>query len=157
MSIFFLHGLDSSGQGAKGRYFSEKFPQVLCPDFSGDLKERLHQFATLSANHQNLTLIGSSFGGLMATCFAIAHPERVQQLILLAPALNFGDYTPPQTLLNVPTLLVIGKQDVVTPPNLVLPLARKTFANLKEQLVEDDHMLHHAFYAIPWQELLFDQ
>jgi len=156
MTTFFLHGLDSSGRGTKGSYFSENFPRVVCPNFSGDLGERLNQFTTLSAKYQDLILIGSSFGGLMATCFAIEHPERVQQLILLAPALNFCDYTPPQAKLKVPTLLVIGKQDVVTPPELVLPLARKTFACLKEQLVEDDHLLHDTFSALPWQELLFD-
>lgn len=156
MTTFFLHGLDSSGRGTKGSYFSNNFPQVVCPDFTGDLQERVSQFQTLSAEHQDLILIGSSFGGLMATCFAVAHPRRVEQLILLAPALNYGAFTPPQTMLHVPTLLVIGKQDIVTPPELVLPLARQTFANLTEQLTEDDHLLRETFYALPWQELLYD-
>jgi pimeloyl-ACP methyl ester carboxylesterase len=127
-----------------------------CPDFAGDLQERLDRLTTLAAEHRDLILIGSSFGGLMATCFATTYPARVKRLILLAPALNFGDFTPPSPALNVPTLLVIGREDVVTPPDLVLPLARTTFANLTEQLVADDHLLHHTFYALPWQELLLN-
>lgn len=156
MATFFLHGLDSSGRGTKGCYFSAHFPRIVCPDFSGDLANRLQQFSTISAQHQSLTLIGSSFGGLMATVFAIAHPERVRKLILLAPALNFDGYAAPQTMVNTPTLVIIGKQDIVTPPAVVLPLARKTFANLKEHLVEDDHLLHNTYSTLPWHELLAD-
>lgn len=33
-----------------------------------------------------LTLIGYSMGGAIATCYAAAHPERIRQLVLLAPA-----------------------------------------------------------------------
>jgi len=154
MTTFFLHGLDSSSRGTKGRYFTENFPEVICPDFSGTLDERVEQFTTLCAQHNDLLLVGSSFGGLMATVFAITHPGRVQRLILLAPALNFGGYTPPETMLVIPTLLVIGKNDVVTPPDQVLPLARNTFARLEEQLANDDHMLHDTFQSLPWPELI---
>ncbi len=33
-----------------------------------------------------VTLIGYSMGGAIATCYAAAHPERLRQLILIAPA-----------------------------------------------------------------------
>lgn len=154
MTTFFLHGLDSSGRGTKGSYFSENFPQVVCPDFSGGLPERLDTLAALCAEQEGLTLIGSSFGGLMATCFAITNPQKVKQLILLAPALNFAAYVPPENMIAIPTLLVIGTHDVVTPPRQVLPLARKTFSRLEERTVDDDHMLHRTFGTLPWQELI---
>ena len=34
----------------------------------------------------DVTLLGYSMGGAITTCFAAAHPDRVRQLILLAPA-----------------------------------------------------------------------
>jgi len=154
MTTFFLHGLDSSGRGTKGKYFARHFPEVACPDFSGGLEERLDQFAAVCDGHDRLTLIGSSFGGLMATCFAIRRPERVQRLILLAPALNFAGYAVPEKKIETPTLVVIGRHDTVTPPEQVLPMARRTFAVLEEILADDDHMLHSTFQALNWRELL---
>ena len=120
----FLHGLDSSSGGTKGRFFTENFPDIIAPDFTGSLQDRMQALETICRGLDRLTLIGSSFGGLMATCFAIAHPERVQRLILLAPALNFPGFSPPASLLTIPTLLVIGRNDTVTPPDLVIPAAR---------------------------------
>ena len=36
-TTYFLHGLDSSGSGTKGRFFALNFPHVVCPDFAGPL------------------------------------------------------------------------------------------------------------------------
>lgn len=152
--IFFLHGLDSSGQGTKGRFFAEHFPHIHCPDFHGTLANRLLQLSDLCRSRDSLTLIGSSFGGLMATCYAEEFPEKVARLVLLAPALNFGEYRPPLEKLQVPTLLVIGNHDTVTPPAQVIPLAQQTFSNLEIHRVKDDHMLHTSFAAMPWQQIL---
>ncbi len=151
---FFLHGLDSSGQGTKGRFFTEHFPHIHCPDFHGTLANRLAQLNDLCHGLTSLTFIGSSFGGLMATCYAIDFPEKVARLILLAPALNYGEYRPPQEKLLIPTLLAIGKNDTVTPPHLVIPLAQQTFSNIEIRLAEDDHMLHTSFPAMAWHEIL---
>lgn len=152
--LFFLHGLDSSGQGTKGRFFAQHFPHILRPDFSGNLEERMARLTELCGGRTNLTLIGSSFGGLMASLFATQHPDQVARLILLAPALNYGDYRPPRKPLTMPTTLIIGKDDRVTPQDLVLPLARATFTDLGIQVADDDHLLHHTFPALPWHRLL---
>ncbi len=151
--IFFLHGLDSSGQGNKGRYFAEHFPHIHCPDFHGTLTNRLHQLTDLCQGLSNLILVGSSFGGLMATCYARDLPAKVARLILLAPALNFGGFCPPLEKLQTPTLLVIGSNDTVTPPAQVIPLAQQTFSNLEIHKEEDDHMLHTTFINMAWHEL----
>lgn len=151
--IFFLHGLESSGSGTKGRFLGEKFPHVKRPDFSGSLGERLAQLKHLCENEQNLIFVGSSFGGLMATCFAIQHPQRVVKLILLAPALNFGGYQPPDQKLVMPVHLVIGANDDVTPVEPVVPLARETFLNISVNIVEDDHMLHKSYQQLDWDSL----
>jgi pimeloyl-ACP methyl ester carboxylesterase len=153
-TTIFLHGLDSSGKGSKGQYFARYFPQMLRPNFSGTLEERLVQLDRHCAGLDNLWLIGSSFGGLMATCRAMARPEGINRLILLAPALNFAGFSPPALRLSIPTLLVIGERDTVTPPNLVIPLAKATFADLELRLVKDDHLLRASFPALEWQRLL---
>lgn len=152
--LIFLHGLDSSGLGTKGRFFARHFPHILRPDFSGSLDERMARLTELCGGTTNLTLLGSSFGGLMATVFATQHHDRLARLILLAPALNYGDYHPPRKPLSLPTTLIIGKDDTVTPPDLVVPLAIATFADLDIRVVDDDHLLHQTFPALPWHRLL---
>lgn len=152
--LFFLHGLDSSGQGTKGRFFAQHFPHIVRPDFSGSLEERMARLTEFCGGITNLTLIGSSFGGLMASLLATQHPDRVARLILLAPALNYGDYRPPRRPLNMPVNLIIGKDDTVTPPDLVLPLARATFTDLDIKIADDDHLLHRTFPSLPWYRLL---
>jgi pimeloyl-ACP methyl ester carboxylesterase len=150
----YLHGLDSSSRGTKGRYFAEHFPNIIAPDFTGDLQERRQALEKICEDLNGLVIIGSSFGGLMATCFAIAYPDRIQKLILLAPALNFSGFSPPAHPLQIPTLLIIGRNDIVTPPDLVIPAARATFQNLDISCYDDDHFLRTAFFELEWQILL---
>ncbi|THB77761.1 MAG: alpha/beta fold hydrolase [Desulfobulbaceae bacterium] len=154
MSTLFLHGLDSSGFGTKGRFFAEHFPGMDRPDFEGSLEQRLERLKTIVSDREELVMVGSSFGGLMATCHAISYPQQVKRLILLAPALNFDQWQPPETLLSVECFLYIGEHDTVTPPNLVVPLSRKTFLDPNITIVDDDHLLHKSFYSLNWSELL---
>jgi pimeloyl-ACP methyl ester carboxylesterase len=152
--IFFLHGLDSSSKGTKGQWFSRHFPEVCLPEFQGDLTTRLSAFEKMCYGCNNLTLVGSSFGGLMATCFAIRYPVRCHSLVLLAPALNFHEFSLPEEKITIPTILIIGSRDTVTPPDKVLPLARKSFSQLQIFSYDDDHMLHNSFEHLDWQQLL---
>ena len=152
--IFFLHGLDSSSKGTKGQWFAKHFPEVRLPNFQGDLATRLSALETLCHGCNSLIFVGSSFGGLMATCFAMRHPSRCQSLVLLAPALNFPEFSPPQQKIATPVTLIIGSQDTVTPPDKVLPFAKKTFAQLQIFTYDDDHMLHNSFEQLDWQHLL---
>jgi homoserine acetyltransferase len=154
VETFFLHGLDSSSHGTKGQWFTKHFPKIRIPDFQGDLTTRLSALETLSSGCDDLILVGSSFGGLMATCFAIRHPGRCHALILLAPALNFPEFSPPQEMVTTPAILIIGDQDTVTPPARVLPLARKTFSQLQIFSYDDDHMLRNCFGKLDWKQLL---
>lgn len=152
--IFFLHGLDSSGNGTKGQFLANHFPHIIRPDFSGSLAARLEQFNKLCQDSTSLILIGSSYGGLMATCHAIDNPQSVIRLILLAPALNYEDYRPPASPLPIPTILVIGEHDTVTPPNPVVALAEATFSHLDTRIMDDDHLLHKSFQTLDWQKML---
>ena len=150
----FLHGYESSGQGTKGRFFTDNFPEVASHDYLGSLEARMQELEKNCTGADNILLIGSSYGGLMATIFALAHPERVAKLILLAPALNYGDYQPPSEKLPTPTIVIVGKNDTITPVDLVVPLAENTFENLEIRIVDDDHMLHKSFEQLKWQQLL---
>lgn len=151
---FFLHGLDSSTQGTKARWFQQHFPQVRMCDYTGDLSQRLVQLEEQVQGLERLILVGSSFGGLMATCFALRSPDRCRRLVLLAPALNFGEYRAPTIKITVPTLLIMGRHDTVCPPHLVQPQAEATFSNLELRIEDDDHMLHASFPVLDWPKLL---
>ena len=153
-TTLFLHGLDSSSQGTKGRWFAEHFPDMLIPDFVGDLGNRLQKLEQLCDKLDTVVLVGSSFGGLMATCYAASFPGKCSRLILLAPALNFPEFVPPAIPLDIPTTVIIGEHDTVTPADLVLPLAQSSFANLEIISCDDDHLLHGIFYRLNWHDML---
>lgn len=153
--LIFLHGLESSGNGTKGRYFFERYPQMLRPDFSGDLLSRLVQLEEIVAGEDDLVLIGSSYGGLLATVFASKYPDRVRRLVLLAPALNFPEFSLVESGgVTVPVFLVIGRDDTVTPEEEVVSLARRIFTDLRLSVVADDHFLHQTFPELDWRTLL---
>ena len=143
----FLHGLDSSIEGTKAQWFRRHFPGVRLQNYTGQLEAQV-------AGLERLVLVGSSFGGLMAACFALRSPHRCRRLVLLAPALNFVDFHPPAAPIAVPTLVVTGAHDTVCPPALILPLARASFADLTVRLEDDDHMLHRTFPSLDWPQLL---
>lgn len=158
MKTLFLHGLDTSGNGTKGTFFKNNFPEMIVADFHGSLDERLDQLERVCASsrvkREPLLLIGSSYGGLMATCFAIRHPERVVKLILLAPALNYPGLIKLEEPITAPTYLLIGSRDEVTPPDIVIPEAKKLFTQLEVNLVDEDHLLHQSFPKLDWPKLL---
>jgi pimeloyl-ACP methyl ester carboxylesterase len=150
----FVHGLESSSRGTKGRWLAERFPAVRMRDYDGDLDQRLAQLTGHVAGRDDLVLVGSSFGGLVATCFAIRQSARCRRLVLLAPALNFAEYHPPPSPLEVEAVVVLGAHDTVCPPHLVGPLARQSFRAPDVRVENDDHLLHRAFPRLDWGRLL---
>lgn len=150
----FLHGFESSGSGTKGTYFSTQYPDMLRPDFSGTLQERMDRLNHLISGCRNLIVVGSSYGGLMGAQLAIEYPIRVRRLVLLAPALNFPEYRIPEQKVETETLVVVGKNDDVTPPDIVVPAATATFSNLQISVVDDDHLLHNTYQSLDWKSLL---
>ena len=131
MMTLFLHGLESSSRGFKARWFSKNFSEVVTPDFTGVLAVRMKKLRAIMIGMDKTVLIGSSFGGLMATLYAMEQEGRVEKVILLAPALNFPDFVPPVGgKTAVPSRLYIGSRDTVCPPEIVLPLAKHIFSDL---------------------------
>ncbi|MGB6290000.1 MAG: YqiA/YcfP family alpha/beta fold hydrolase [Desulfobulbales bacterium] len=153
----FLHGLESSSRGAKAAFLRDLYPDMLIPDFKGSLAERMASLHAILAGQKNIIVIGSSFGGLMATIFAMENYEAVIRIVLLAPAFNFpefSDYTIQR--IDIPTWMIIGRDDSVTPRDKVVPQARKIFANLYYNEVEDDHMLARTFRELDWKTMLYE-
>ena len=151
----FLHGLDSSSQGTKGRYFKENFPGMLAPDFSGNLSTRMEKLKEVLFNESRITLVGSSYGGLMASIFTLENSSRVKYLTLLAPAINLDEFNNYKDLTSeVPTVIYHGTEDSVIPITPVYEQSKKCFKNLTFHRVDDDHMLHRTFKTIDWNNIL---
>lgn len=155
MNAIFIHGLDSSSRGTKATWFREHFPEMLLPDFNGPFSQRLEQLKGIVADREDLIIIGSSFGGLMAAAFALEQYHRILRLILLAPALNFPEFADyPASACPVPTLLFLGRRDTVCPSARVLPAACQHFLNLTIHQTDDDHLLRRTFPTINWHAML---
>jgi hypothetical protein len=100
--VIYLHGFASSSHSGKAIYLGERLrahgvefqaPDLNLPDFSTltitRMLEQTH--ALLEAATEPVTLIGSSLGAFVAVNAAAKWPARVARLVLLAPALDFGD------------------------------------------------------------------
>lgn len=155
--LIYIHGSDSDSNSGKARQFREWFPGMATPDFVGSFDERMAQLESILSNKNDWTLIGSSYGGLMATVFTLDHETQVRKLILLAPALMLDPLAslPTPSPVSVPTLLIHGTLDTVVPLEPVREIAQRLFSNLTVHIVEDDHRLHKTASEMDW-EIIFD-
>jgi pimeloyl-ACP methyl ester carboxylesterase len=101
MAIAYLHGFASGPGSTKGQFFHGRLAalgiELLLPDLTrGDFSRmtisgELAAVEALARAHAGgLTLIGSSLGGYIAALYAARRPERMERLVLLAPAFDFG-------------------------------------------------------------------
>jgi pimeloyl-ACP methyl ester carboxylesterase len=151
----FIHGLESNNQGTKAVTFRKKFPDMLTPNFPGSLDERMADLRTLLSGKRDITLVGSSFGGLMASIFVMENEPRVKRLVLLAPAINLMEFSPYRyRKIQVPVHIYHGTQDEVIPLEDVQTVACQVFSDLTFHSVDDDHYLHKTFEKIEWDRLL---
>ena len=153
----FIHGLDSSNQGTKAIFFRERFPDMVIPNFDGSLENRMENLEDILSEGSGISIVGSSFGGLMATIFAMKFEARVDRLILLAPAINMIRHTTYEVReISTPVHIYHGVNDAVIPLADVDREAKSIFHNLTLNIVEDDHLLHKTFKGIDWKTLLGD-
>lgn len=125
------------------------------PNFRGNLPERMGKLEEILSGKTGIRLVGSSFGGLMGTIFAMENEPKVEKLVLLAPAINLMEKIDQyQKEISVPVWIYHGRDDEVIPLNKVETVARNIFRNLSFQKVEDDHFLHRTFKTIDWDGLL---
>jgi pimeloyl-ACP methyl ester carboxylesterase len=151
----FIHGLESSSQGTKGIYFRERYPDMIIEDYPGTFEKRMLKLNKVLSDKKDLILVGSSYGGLMASVFTCTNEERVAKLILLAPALNLEEFDPYlNKKSNVPVVVYHGKNDDVVPVAPVQGIARNVFLNITYHVIDDDHSLHSNFPTLDWDMLL---
>lgn len=154
-NLIFLHGLEGSSKGIKASLLRNLYPEILTPDLRGSLPERMDALTSIIGNRRGWTIIGSSFGGLMGALFSCQNPSQVHKQILLAPALIWPDFASnPPPPVEVPTLIIHGKRDVLIPFDAVRALAEQVFSNLDFWVVDDDHGLYKTVHEIDWQEII---
>ena len=101
-AVFYLHGFASSPGSTKVRYFTQRLADrgtaLQCPDFnepdfhSMTMTRMLDQLEVrLRSVDDPATLIGSSLGATLAVIAAGRFGAAVDRLVLLAPAVMFGD------------------------------------------------------------------
>lgn len=151
----FIHGLDSTNQGTKSIFFRERYPDMIIPHFRGSLQRRMEVLEEILLGKSGIRMVGSSFGGLMATIFTMEHESRVDRITLLAPAIHrLEDEDYPGKGISVPVSVYHGSNDEVIPLGEVECVARKRFSDLSFHVVDDDHFLHNTFRTIDWDGFL---
>ena len=102
--VFYLHGFASSAGSTKAAYFGERFAALhvpfRCPDFNEPdftsltmtrmLRQLDGELADGGGAAAPATLVGSSLGGTLAILAAARFADRVDRLVLLAPAVMFA-------------------------------------------------------------------
>jgi hypothetical protein len=102
--VLYLHGFASSARSTKAAYFEQWFASLRvpfrCPDFnepdfkSLTMTRMLRQLETeLTSDGSSVspaTLIGSSLGGTLAILAAARFADRVDRVVLFAPAVMFA-------------------------------------------------------------------
>jgi len=140
-SRIFIHGLESGNQGTKSVFFREIYPGIIIPHFEGGLSERMRKLAEVLADVSEIRVVGSSFGGLMATLFAMGNSSRVSKLVLLAPALNLlAEVSHHRETIQIPTSIYHGLNDHLIQIKEIEMIAKDIFSSLSFHAVDDDHV-----------------
>jgi len=155
MRLCFLHGLDSSPRGTKARLLKTHYPDCLIPSLPPDIHERVR--IVKQALAEPAVVIGSSLGGLTALMLAMVHPDLMDALLLLAPAVGCCDesiFSKEQKRMletlylpaSIPTVIIAGIRDEVIPLASIRALVQRSPDPERIQLheVDDDHNLHQS-------------
>jgi pimeloyl-ACP methyl ester carboxylesterase len=155
MNICFFHGMDSSPQGTKSTLLRGHYPRIWIPALPPDVEARLDILDR--EMNRPMVVVGSSLGGLTAILFAMRKPQRVEGMVLLAPAVgtNRTDlfhahqmevlrtvYIPPE----IPTTVIAGIRDDVIPISAIRSMVARSPDPRRITLheVDDDHNLHQS-------------
>lgn len=153
--LIYLHGLLSNSQGVKANLLRGLFPEILTPDFTGSLEERMEKLYPILGETPGWTIIGSSFGGLMGALFTCQRPLQVRKLVLISPALILPDFVNAHfDPVSVPTVIYHGSRDDLVPLEAVREIAGKTFTQLDFYAVDDDHGMYKTVHELDWISLI---
>ncbi|MBU43813.1 MAG: hypothetical protein CMN76_11375 [Spirochaetaceae bacterium] len=155
MTRIFIHGLEGSSKGYKASLLKKLFPDLICPQFTGSPEERMQDLNDILKDRKDISIVGSSLGGLMAALYALQNPESINRLVLLAPALPMFDWSPfSDRPLNAPVKIYHGIHDDVVPLPPTKELAQVLFSNLEFNEVDDDHRLKKTVRELDFRTLL---
>ena len=153
-STIFIHGQESSSQGNKAVFFRGLFPEMIIPDFVGDVSTRMSKLNEILIGKKGIIMIGSSLGGLIASLYAFQNQNRLKKLILLAPAINLPDFSPYLSKkLTLPVYIFHGENDEIIPLRPIQAIAEQVFPDLTFTVMDDDHRLSKTFTSIDWPQL----
>jgi pimeloyl-ACP methyl ester carboxylesterase len=148
--LVFLHGLESGPHGSKYHLLASLgLGSVIAPDCEGVLvpHERLRIIETTLNGLDDLVLVGSSIGALMALLYATAHRKQLAGMVLCAPAVDHPDIVKlPRLPRNFPTLVLHGRHDNVVPLAAVQAYCHAQYLGLS--VVDDGHRLANSHAAI---------
>jgi long-chain acyl-CoA synthetase len=147
-TFIFLHGF--GGQAEQWHYQLQKFAlenRVIALDLRGhglsDKPNRGYEMTQIQADldtvldvlkvSQKFILIGHSFGGAVATEYAVRHPERVERLVLIASAGEFKLQPMFRLGLNLPnwSLRLLGlftRRWLSAPPHALKPFYKQNLS-----------------------------
>lgn len=153
--LLFIHGLEGSSRGFKATLLRQLFPGMVIPDFTGDFWQRMAALEQVIGDTTGWTIAGSSLGGLMAAVFACQHPQQVDRLILLAPALAVLDLEQyPLPPYPGPVTIYHGRMDEVVSVHRTQDVAEQLFPNLEFHVVDATHDLNAFVQTLDWPALV---
>jgi pimeloyl-ACP methyl ester carboxylesterase len=117
-----------------------------------DLDQRIIKATELLEGVDSCVIVGSSFGGLLASLMHQRYPDKIKGLILCAPAFHRAEADAVESL--PPTTVIHGYQDEVVPWSAVDAKARQLGVYFIS--VEDNHRLsqHHKLMGDELSRLL---
>ena len=151
--IIWAHGLWGNPNGSKVTAIRDSGIKINSPDFNNmELGERVEVLDNLVSN-EDVTLVGSSYGGLACALVAQKYPENVNGMLLLAPALHLPESPndKPEKLVaptNFPITIIHSFTDEIVPISASKDYIKRSGNNLRLIEVEDSHVLENSFTLI---------
>ncbi|MBX7192896.1 MAG: hypothetical protein K1X94_12600 [Sandaracinaceae bacterium] len=145
LRVHFIHGLESSPQGEKARFFAEHFdattPSMDTRDLEGAIRtQALAIQSAIDAGRGPDVVVGSSFGGAIAVALLARGLWRGPTLLLAQAAQKLGVIDPLPAGVHV--TLVHGVDDAIVPIEDSRALARTgTLGLVTLEEVADEHRL----------------
>lgn len=138
--VLFIHGSESSPQGAKARFLAERF-ELLAPEMdTGDFEGCVARQAEAIRRFRPEVVVGSSFGGAVAVALLQRGLWQGPTLLLAPAVLHYG--LAPELPAGAPVWIAHGTRDDVVPIGESRALARSGApGQVRLFEVDDEHRL----------------